>query len=234
MDKSDGICNVAYTSSRKTGLDVHSLVLEARAEAFDKKYADRTYDDDGRGLGDYWKKSIRRILEEMEAHDFENRKVIVVGIGNGLEGIDLYNNCRSLIAVDIARKSLKKASRILPNARMLRAPAENLNDISSSSQDIYLSLRTYQSTYFDRNAALREAYRVVRQGGIVIISVANGFLEQGSLIQGLLIPGTTVVDRNLGFQIANQIRNRMSLLNFEEIGMCTSFDEIYVFGRRSK
>lgn len=228
------ICNSASVSSAKTGKDVYEIVLEARAEAFDKKYADRTYDDDGRGLGDYWKKSIRRILEEMGARNLDDRRIIVVGIGNGLEGVDLYSNCMNLIAIDIGKRSLEQAQSVLPNATMLRAPAENLEDIKSNSQDIYISLRTYQSTYFDRNAAIREAYRIVRQGGVVILSVANGFLEQGSLIQGLLIPGTSVVDRNLGFHIANQIRSRMALLNFEEIGMCTSLDEIYIFGRRGK
>ncbi len=106
--------------------------------------------------------------------------------------------------------------------------------IRSGSQDIYISLRTFQSTYFDRPAALREAYRVVRQGGIVLVSVANGFLEQGSIIPGLVIPGTAVVDRDLGFEIANQIRMRMSLLRFEEIGLRTSLDEIYIYGRRGR
>ncbi len=228
------ICESNCIYAGRADIDVHKLVLEARAEAFDKKYADRTYEDDGRGFGDYWRNSVRSILEEMGAPDFPKRRTMVVGIGNGLEGEKLYITCERLIAVDIGEKSLKKAAKALPNASIVRAPAEDLREIASSSQDIYISLRTYQSTYFDRNSALREAYRVVRQGGIVLISVANGFLEQGSMIPGLLIPGTTVVDRNLGFWIANQIRNRMSLLNFEEIGMRTSLDEIYVYGRRGR
>ena len=207
---------------------------EAREEAFDKKYVDRTYENDGRGLGDYWKNSVRRILSEMGAMDFTKRKIIVIGIGNGLEGKELYADCQKLVAVDIGRRSLEKAAKILPRAKMIRALAENLKGIASSSQDIYISLRTYQSSYFDRQAALREAYRVVRQGGIVLISIANGFLEQGSIIPGLLIPGTAVIDRDLGFQIANQVRSRMSLLRFEEIGIRTSLDEIYIYGRRGR
>lgn len=226
------ICETKCFVMGKNLTNIDKLVQEARAEAFDKKYADRSYEDDGRGLGDYWKNSVRYILEEMDASDFPERKIIVVGIGNGLEGKELYANCEKLTAVDIGERSLKRAAKILPKAAMIKAPAENLCEIPTSSQDIYISLRTYQSTYFDRNAALREAYRVVRQGGIVLISIANGFLEQGSIIPGLLIPGTAVVDRNLGFQIADQVRRRMSLLKFEEIGERTSLDEIYVYGRR--
>ncbi len=170
----------------------------------------------------------------MGATDFAKRRMIVVGIGNGLEGEDLYASCNDLIAVDIGERSLREAVKILPKASICKSCAEKIIGIPTSSQDIYISLRTYQSSYFDRNAALREAYRVVRQGGIVLISVANGFLEQGSIIPGLLIPGTSVVDRNLGFQIADQVRNRMSILRFEEIGMRTSIDEIYVYGRRAR
>ena len=214
--------------------NIHQLVQEARAVAYDKKYAERTYDDDGRGTGDYWEKSVKKILSDMGGDNYPKRKLIVVGIGNGLEGKALYNNCEQMTVVDIGVKSLEYAKKILPKCELIDSPAEKLHQIQSGSQDIYISLRTYQSSYFDRSASLREAYRVVRQGGIVLISVANGFLEQGSIIPGLLIPGTQIVDQNLGFRIANQIRSRMSLLNFEEIGMCTSLDEIYVFGRRGR
>jgi pyrimidine deaminase RibD-like protein/SAM-dependent methyltransferase len=229
-----GICEANSFYKGKKDIDIDRLVLEGRAEAFDKKYADRTYKDDGRGLGDYWKNSVRSILTEMGASDFPKRHMIVVGIGNGLEGKELYANCEKLTAVDIGKRSLQRAANILPRATIIRASAEDLRNIPTDSQDIYISLRTYQSTYFDRNAALREAYRVVRQGGIVLISIANGFLEQDSIIPGLLIPGTALVDRNLGFRIADQVRSRMTLLKFEEIGVRTSLDEIYVYGRRSR
>lgn len=228
------ICESIYTTQGIETKKIHQIVQDARAVAYDKKYAERTYDDDGRGTGNYWVKSVKEILSDMGAEDYPKKKIIVVGIGNGLEGKALYNNCDQLTVVDIGAKSLEYAKKILPKCEMMVGPAENLHKIQSGSQDVYVSLRTYQSSYFDRGASLREAYRVVRQGGIVLISVANGFLEQGSIIPGLLIPGTQIVDQDLGFRIANQIRSRMSLLNFEEIGMCTSLDEIYVFGRRGR
>jgi ubiquinone/menaquinone biosynthesis C-methylase UbiE len=158
----------------------------------------------------------------------------VVGIGNGLEGEELYADCEHLTAVDIGERSLREAKKRLPGLKIVRTPAEDLCGIPTASQDIYISLRTYQSTYFDRNAALREAYRVVRQGGIVLISIANGFLEGGAVIQGLLKPGTPIVDPNLGFHIADQVRSRMSILGFVEIGLRTNLDEIYVYGTRGR
>jgi len=228
------ICKTCEHKNKGTKDDLEKIIREARAEAFDKKYADRGYDNDSRGLGDHWTKAVRYIMSSFGASDYPKRRVLVVGIGNGLEGEELYATCTNLTAVDIGRKSLEKAKKILPNANFIIADAEDLKKTSDGSEDIYICLRTYQSTYFDRDAALREAYRVVRQGGVVLISIANGFLEQGAIIPGLLIPGTSFVDPNLGFQIADQIRNKMSVLRFEEIGLHTTFDEIFVYGRRGR
>jgi pyrimidine deaminase RibD-like protein len=61
------ICEAACISASKSSLNFKDLVLEARSEAFDKKYSERTYDDDGRGLGNYWADAIKRILIDMDA-----------------------------------------------------------------------------------------------------------------------------------------------------------------------
>lgn len=228
------ICESVKPHDATTTESVHALLREARAKAFDMKYSDRTYEDDTRGIGDHWQEAVRSILSDMRAGAYRERKTLVVGIGNGEEGKELYAGCSHLTAVDIGEQSLKKASGILTKARILQADAENLDMIPSGSQDIYVSLRTYQSTYFGRNAALLEAHRVVRQGGIAVISVANGFLDRGTIIPGLLIPGTRIVDRNLGFRIADQIRSKISVLRFDEIGVRTTFDEIFVYGRRGR
>lgn len=150
---SNDICKICLTkcfSEDKKDLDINILVQEARSKAYDKKYADRSYDNDGRGLGNYWKSSVQSILDEMSISNFYKRKILVVGIGNGLEGKELYLDCENLTAVDIGEKSLKRAGKILPKAKMIKTEAENLHDIATNSQDIYISLRTYQSTYFDR------------------------------------------------------------------------------------
>ncbi len=102
------VCESIAVSAGIEDLDIKKLVQEARAEAFDNKYVDRTYDDDGRGQGEYWKDSVRRILGDT---DFQDKPMVVVGIGNGLEGEDLYRECKQLIAVDIAEKSLQEAEK---------------------------------------------------------------------------------------------------------------------------
>jgi len=76
---------------------------------------------------------------------------------------------------------------------------------------------------------------VTRQGGLVIISIANGFIGSGNaLLPGLVIPRTNVVDRNRPFEVVERIRRKLTLLRFEEIGVRTGLSEIYVYGRRTR
>ncbi len=211
------------------------LLREARAAAFDEKYADYTYEKDARGLGDFWQHELRDILRSLRAADYPQRRVVDVGIGNGLEGRGLLDTVRYLTIVDVAPKSLDRAQACLPTAIAVRADAENLTTISTGSQDIYLSLRTYQSSFFDISQSIRQAHRVVRQGGLVVTSISNGFLgEDGALIPGHIIPRSTAVDRDRPFHVAEVIRQKLTRLRFEEVGIRTGVAEIYVYGRRAR
>lgn len=215
--------------------NLSELVTKARGYAFDKKYADYTYANDVRGISDHWKQEFRDVMSELRALDYPKRRIVNVGIGNGLEGADLFDAAEYLTIVDVAPRALQMAAKSLPRAKPLLASAEELGEVLTSSQDIYVSLRTFQSSYFGVSRAIREAYRVVRQGGIVVISIANGFLGDGrALIPGLVIPRTNIVDKNRPFEIVEQIRRKLTLLRFEEIGVRTGLGEIYVYGRRTR
>ncbi|MCP3959732.1 MAG: methyltransferase domain-containing protein [bacterium] len=211
------------------------ILKNARAEAFDRKYENYTYEEDVRGLGLRWRNEIRDLLVSLDAAEYTRRRVIDVGIGNGLEAPRLLDSIRALTIVDIAERSLKRAARILPTARIVQSEAESLGDIESGSQDIYLSFRTYQSSLFDRGQAIREAHRVTRQGGIVLVSVSNGFLgRDGAFVPGHVLPRSSIVDRNRPFELAEEIRRKLSLFRFEGVGVRTGSGEIFIYGRRAR
>jgi SAM-dependent methyltransferase len=213
--------------------ELPKLIREARSYAFDKKYADQK--PDFRGPDGHWKNEIRNILATLGATEFNKRHIIDVGIGSGFEGVDLLDSVQHLTAVDIAKKSLNNARQRLPEAKLVINEAENLMDIQTNSQDIYISLRTYQSAYFDVAGAIREAYRVIRQGGLIIISVVNGYVGPGGdLILGELFPKSNIVDWNRPYEVIDQIRRKMTFLRFEGIGIRTGFAEIYVYGRKAR
>jgi pyrimidine deaminase RibD-like protein/SAM-dependent methyltransferase len=215
--------------------DLEDMLHRVRGTAFDKKYSDYTYDKDARGTLPEWIGDVTGLLMRMRIKSLGQYRVINVGIGNGLEGEGLLDELNNLILADIAPMSLERAKGRLPRARGFVASAEMLKPIRTSSQDIYLSLRTFQSSYFDIARAVREAYRVLRPGGVFLVSVANAFLgDDDALIPGLVIPHTSVVDRDRPFEVAEKIRRQLTIMRFDDVGMHSGVSEIFVFGRRAR
>ena len=214
--------------------DLEDMLHRSRGLAFDRKYADYSYANDARSLLPKWKDEFTAILERMGVPAIEQFRVINVGIGNGIEGEKLLENVANLTLVDIGMQSLEAARSRLPNGRVFLADAENLKPIRAVSQDVYVSLRTYQSSYFNIVCAVREAYRVLRPGGVFVVSVANAFVgDEGVLVPGLVIPHTSIVDRDRPFEVAEKIRRQLTILRFEDVGVHSGLTEIFVFGRRS-
>jgi SAM-dependent methyltransferase len=231
----DDLTNFCAGATQTRSLtELKRLLLRAKGFAFDQKYADQDYTQNARGIGEFWRPEIRDIMRMLKADDFSGRRIVNVGIGNGIEAEGLFDKAKHFLGVDIAPKSLDAASRRIPQGRFVCADGEDLGEIRTGSQDIYVSFRAYQSSYFDVSKSLREAYRVVRPGGIVLISVANGYISDGALIPGMLIPRSTVVNRDRPYELVDKIRRKLSLLRFEEIGIRTGFAEIFIYGRRAR
>lgn len=89
--------------------EVRDLVRKARGAAFDRKYVDYSYDQDARGLGDFWKQELRDVFQLLEARDFTRRIMLLVGVGNGLEAEGMFDQMPHLTIADIAPESLKRA-----------------------------------------------------------------------------------------------------------------------------
>jgi pyrimidine deaminase RibD-like protein/SAM-dependent methyltransferase len=256
------ICDIVLQELQREGVGIHELPYEwdvsitdliqfcrsysslkpaeltetlymVRGRAYDKKYATYDYSNDARGCRPEWKDDFRSVLSRLELDDFDDRHIINVGIGNGLEGLGLFDKASDLTLIDIGRLSLDAAKKLLPNATAFTASAERLEPIHDSSQDVYVSLRTYQSSYLDVIASVREAHRVLRAGGLFVASVANAFVvEDGAIVSGLVIPHTTTVDRDRPFAVAEKIRRHLTIMKFADVGVFSGYTEIYVFGRR--
>lgn len=225
---------IQYISSNQNGVCNQDIIREARKYAYDSKYSDYDYDSDARSIDhSKWRNQIYEILNVLNVEKLNDYKIIDVGVGNGVEAKELFDDYSNITLVDIGEKSLSNAKLLCPNSRIVNNEAENLCDITTCSQDIYLALRVYQSSYFNIEKAILEAYRVLVSRGIIVVSIANGFLNSNRiLIPGLVVPKSNFVDRNRPFELSEKIRRKLTQLKFEEIGIRTTLSEIYIYARK--
>lgn len=229
------ICHLRYPERPLE--EIRDAVRRARATAFEHKYADRTEQDDERYKGykgtKGWKEEVQSLLSDLKISDINTKKVINVGIGNGLEAKGLLDNIEEFIGIDISRKALAQAQGRCPKMKSIVTDAEDLRDVKNDSQDVYISLRTYQSTLFDIKNALLEAVRVLKPGGTILISIPYVFAEEnGRVVKGLLIPETDELDRDLPYDLIDKTRRMLDGLGFSNTGIRTGMVEIYVYGER--
>jgi len=226
---------VSHLTDRLRGVASLEQIDEARGEAFDQKYAAQDPRGDARGIRDAWKRDFDTVTARlgMEPGSYRELSVIDVGIGNGAKEHELLTPFKNVTLVDIAPRSLEAARVLLPDATSHVCSAESLGTLELGQHDLYVSLRTFQSTYFDIPAALRSARHVLRSGGVAVISIANGFVvSDNQVLPGLVIPGTTYVDTTRPHSLAQRTREELERAGFGETGIYTGYDEVFVFGRR--
>lgn len=206
-----------------------NFINEGLKYAFNEKYSSYNYCNDVRSLDDNWKENFISICEVMVNGSINDRKILNVGVGSGNEATILFSNCNDITFVDIAPNGLKKIKNKLPQSKIVNSMAEDL-PLSDDTYDLYVSLRTYNSSFFDVKKSLSEAYRVLKNNGVIIISIANGFLnyKENSIISGLIIPGLDFVDIYRGIDMVRNLSKEFSNNNFKNVQIHTTKEEIYL------
>lgn len=220
------ICNkygIEYSEAIRT---VHSAI----SEAFNGKYGAYSYSDDTRSLDLDWNKNFMSFYKKSSASLLSTNNILNVGVGGGQEAKILFSHCTHITFVDVAQAGLEKIKEEFPLSKAIVSSADNLSSIPDNSHDLYVSLRTYNSSFFDIGGAISEAHRVLKPGAVIIVSVANGFLypKQHCIIPGLIIPGTEFVDIYRGMDTIKQIRTEFIRAGFENIQLFLTDTEIYL------
>ena len=216
--------------------DASKLVNLVMSEAFDEKYSTYNYSDDARSLSIDWKNNFLTIYNKLLISSLENKNILDVGVGSGNEAIALFSDCSNITFVDIAPNGLKKIKKQIPNSNIVVSRAENLVTLTNSSYDMYISLRTYNSSFFNIKQAISEAFRVLKKDGIIIISIANGFLcpEDQYIIPGLIVPGTEFVDIYRGFDMIEKLSRELCNNSFKDIQFFTTKVELFITAKAKK
>jgi SAM-dependent methyltransferase len=211
---------------------IRQKLLKARASVYDIKYAQRGKDEDERYL-DFvgWETSLRELLLRYANKPISEIDAINVGIGNGNECPIIYGEFRSLVGVDVSPQSLRRAHVALSFLTPLLLDAENLIAVANKSFDLYLSLRTYQSSFFDVERAATEAARVLRVGGVAIISIPNAYITGHSVAKGLQVDGGRALDLNKPWEVVDRVRREFTALDFD-CSVHSGSTEIFVVARQ--
>lgn len=214
--------------------EIRLKLKSARELAFQEKYSCVTENEDERFLKyEAWEEEFHALLRYMGINEYTTVQAISVGIGNGNEHPECYHKFRTLIGVDISKHSLELAKQRLNNMHGVHVEAENLIGIPSFSQDLYISLRTYQSLFFDIDESFFEAYRVLRPKGSLVISIPYVYYVNGEIMKGLIRPGSREeLDIDLPYVIAERIRHKLETYDFNPVGIRTGHFEIYVYGQK--
>lgn len=220
------LCNkygIEYSEAIST---VHSAI----SEAFNSKYAAYNYSKDTRSLDLDWKKNFIFFYQKSSSIPISSNNILNIGVGGGEEAINLFSNCTHITFVDIARAGLEKIKEKYPLSKIIVGNADNLSSIPDNSHDLYVSLRTYNSSFFDIKEAILEAHRVLKPNAIIIISVANGFLypEENCIISGLIIPGTEFIDIYRSMDTIKLIRTEFIQAGFKNIKFFSTNTELYI------
>ena len=220
---------------------VSNVLQAARAKAFSRKYAEPTEDEKLIDISKIkideikpWITYFYEMMNDQGIYDYNQLDILDVGIGNGYAEEPFLSQIHSFKAVDISEEALQYARRKYPQMICYVCSAEDLKTISNNSVDFYLSLRTFQSTLFDRRAALHESYRVLRNGGIIVISVPILFLKKnGEALFGLIPPGCSEPNMEYAQKLITRIKDYLTILNFSNILVDSrSPFEIYILARR--
>lgn len=221
-----------------SGEDVLGILDELRESYFATKYGN--YDDDAdvrRLTGPTWADEVADTYEYLGIA-LGQADILYVGVGTGRDLPLVCPEFKSLTGVDLSSKMLGTAAKLQPQLKPVRARAETLSSIPDGSADLYLSLRTFQSSLFDIPAALRQAFRVLRAGGGLVLSIPGGFLDRSGdelrYVPGLLVPGSSnAVDRSLPRRYAQQILTHLDRMAFSQVGFHQREGDVYVYGRKT-
>ena len=216
--------------------EIKEKVIKALSESFDTKYSNYNYSNDLRSKDTSWKKKFIALYRKNNFGLLKNQHILNVGVGNGEEAKELFRGCKYLTFVDIAPSGLNNIKKELYNSSCILSSADDLSTISPDSYDLYISLRTYNSSFFNIKKSLLEAYRILKNKSTIMISVSNGFLniKQNKVIPGLLIPNTDFVDIYRGFDLVKNIRSELGKLNCKHIKIFFNNSDIYIVSKINK
>jgi len=117
-------------------------------------------------LNEHW----QPIREDMIKKYCIGKKVLDLGSGTGFYIGQIKKNANEVIGLDVSERMLDYAQKKYPGIKFMKADAHKL-PFAPKSMEVVFSMGLFE--YIDRKVVIKEIYRVLKFGGIAIISVPN-------------------------------------------------------------
>lgn len=191
-------------------------------KTYNKKYGNYNYATDSRALD---KKFVDTILKSVG--NVSNSNMLVCGANNGYE-IKIINTSfpsARFFAVDIADEALQRISAALSEVQCVHANMEKL-PFKDKQFDVYLNCRAIHSSDVNIKNAVNEAIRVTK--GKIIISIANGYVFGGQLVNGMYDYKASRIDTEKPKIILKQIKEMFNRQNKYRLTELSSEAELFL------
>lgn len=210
---------------------IEEFFNRARIYAFNEKYGDYDYSKDIRNHFKKWYFPIRKIIKR-EVGTLDELKVLDVGGNTGIELFQIFgkNTKSSYTVLDISDEAIRKGQISYKNVQYFQGNMEKEYPFRTAF-DICLCLRSIQSRGVFRNDALVQMSKHVKKGGLLLLSIPNGYLtEEGKIKRGLYDHRTQTFFRRRPFELANKIEGKIQDYGFTETGVETIDTEMLIWG----
>lgn len=226
--------NLSHINKEEIAVDV----FKALQYAYNKKYGNWDEVNDLRTLyPDRWYASLAPYTCNLPDH----ARILSVGANDGREILQLFQNKNiALDVLDISSKAISRAQEKLKdyaNTRFLVNTFEKC-ELEASVYDLLVSLRTLNSTAVNIPVCLRKSVQSVKASGMLIYSVANGYVQEvdGKLIpvKGMFSHRDNAIDVDKPKQIARQIVELLEANGMEIVDSIDDISEIFVIARKKR
>jgi SAM-dependent methyltransferase len=215
--------------------ELKNIAFQSFSIAFSQKYGNYDYGMDVRDFYPDWREPIYSIQKKLGITTPKNLRISDVGGNCGYELAQIFGDRikdNDFTVVDIAEDQIMRGRHDFPHMHFRQARMEETG-LEENYFNQYFNLRAIQSSGVNQEAAIVESYRILKPGGLAVISVANGYLEvdergQKKPIRGLFHENR--LDQELSKKLALNIQDVMNRTMYQGTGVLDGTTETFIYG----